>query len=57
MGRKKWSRHTFEVAIGIVVIKETTWLQANVHVETRKQADQQVGVANCLKAQDNLMMS
>ena len=39
MGKKKWSRHTFEVATGIVAIKETTWLQANVHVATRKQAD------------------
>ena len=40
--KKEWSRHTFEVATGIAVIKETTWSRPNVHVATRKQADQEI---------------
>ena len=39
--KKEWLRHTFEVAIGIAVIKETTWPWPNVHVAIRKQANQQ----------------
>ena len=40
--KKEGSRHTFEVATGIAVIKETTWSRPNVHVVTGKQADHQV---------------
>ena len=39
--KEEWSRHNFEVAIGILVIKETTWSRPNAHVATRKQAHQQ----------------
>ena len=30
------SRHTFEVEIGIALIKETTWSQPNDHIAIRK---------------------
>ena len=35
-GRIVRSRHTFEVAAGIALIKETTWSQPNDYVATRK---------------------
>ena len=35
--KEEWSRHTFEVTTGIVVIKETTWSQPNAHVAKKKK--------------------
>ena len=52
--KKEWSRHTFEVATEISVIKETTWSRPNAYVMTRKQTDQQFWVATYLKAQDSI---